>query len=151
MLKGVDGLLEVIGGTLLLVFGTARINHLIRTLTQNDLDHPPHTFVSHLLSAHLHVIEPGSVHFAAFYLLFQGVIKIWLAEALLRERRWVFPVALVLMGLFDIYLLYRIVTHPSIGFAALFAINLIIMVLIWREYGTLRAPDHRFVSRTPAR
>lgn len=137
-LKGFDGAVELIGGVLMFAYGPHGINRMLQKITQSDLVETPHNFFSHFLSQHLHLISTGSAHFAAFYLLFQGIIKLWLAEALLRERRWVFPVALVLMAAFEAYMAIHFAGHPGLGVAFLFTLNLIIIALIWREYSTLR-------------
>ena len=127
-IKGLDGLIELVGGLLLLIFGPRRINS---TLGRLALEHP-------WLGAHVHSVSPNSVHLVMAYLFFQGVIKLWLAEALLRERKWVFPVALVLLGLLTVSLIVEFFIHHSVGAVVLFVLNLIIMVLIWREYSNLR-------------
>jgi uncharacterized membrane protein len=136
--KGVDGLIELVGGIALLAFGPTRLNHWVMNATQYELDENPHQFFAHFLSHHAHGFSPSGVHFAAFYLLFQGAVKLWLAEALLRERARVFPIAMALMSLFELYMIYRFALHPGTGVATLFVLNLIIIMLIWREWQQLK-------------
>src|SRR5205823_108966 len=51
-LKGLDGVLEVVGGLLLLVVSPATINQLVGSLTQHELSQDPHDFIAtHLLNA----------------------------------------------------------------------------------------------------
>ena len=134
--KGLDGLLELSGGILLLAFGPHRLNHMLMTFTQHELEDGPNDLLSRLLS-HVHSFSGRGVHFAAIYLLFQGGVKIALVTGLVMEKRWVFPVALVLMSLFELYMIVRLTMHPGLGLAILFTLNLIIIVLIWREYRDL--------------
>jgi uncharacterized membrane protein len=50
ILKGLDGVLEVIGGLLLLVVSPAAINRVVTSLTQHELSEDPHDFLAtHLL------------------------------------------------------------------------------------------------------
>ena len=50
ILKGLDGMLEVIGGLLLLVVSPATIDRIVTSLTQHELSEDPHDFLAtHLL------------------------------------------------------------------------------------------------------
>jgi uncharacterized membrane protein len=50
ILKGLDGVLEVLGGLLLLVVSPATIDRLVTGLTQHELSEDPHDFLAtHLL------------------------------------------------------------------------------------------------------
>jgi uncharacterized membrane protein len=52
VVKGLDGLLELIGGILLLLVDPARIHHLVIRLTQPELSEDPRDFIAtHLLHA----------------------------------------------------------------------------------------------------
>lgn len=133
ILKGLDGLLELVGGVLLLAFSPARINDLARQLTTHELSQDPHDFwARHLL--HL----TGNLHktqvFGAVYLLTHGAVKLVIVVGLLRRERWAYPVAFVFLGGFVIYQVYRLTYAPSVGLALLTAFDLFIIWLTWREY-----------------
>jgi uncharacterized membrane protein len=84
--KGLDGLLELVGGLLLLLVTPATINRIVTDLTQHELSEDPHDLIaSHLL--HLSNGLTGSaVQFAAAYLLLHGIVKVVLVVALLRNK-----------------------------------------------------------------
>src|SRR5213082_1627973 len=83
-LKGLDGVLEVVGGALLLAVSPATINQLVRSLTQHELSQDPHDFIAtHLLNA-ASGLTKSAVLFGSLYLLSHGAIKIVLVAALLR-------------------------------------------------------------------
>src|SRR5438309_149927 len=97
-LKGLDGVLEVVGGLLLLVVSPATINQLVRSLTQHEVSQDPHDFIAtHLLNA-VNGLTGSSVRFGAIYLLLHGVVKIVLVAALLRDQLWAYPWLLVFLG-----------------------------------------------------
>src|SRR5205823_7413324 len=97
-LKGLDGVLEVVGGVLLLVVSPVTINQLVRNLTQHELSQDPHDFIAtHLLSAANGLIG-SSVRLGANYLLLHGVVKIVLVAALLRDQLWAYPWMIVFLG-----------------------------------------------------
>ena len=87
-LKGLDGVLEVVGGVLLLVVSPVTINQLVGSLTQHELSQDPHDFIAtHLLNA-ASGLTGSSARFGAIYLLLHGVVKIVLVAALLRDQLW---------------------------------------------------------------
>src|ERR1039458_5912901 len=49
ILKGLDGLLELAGGVLLLIISPDSINHLAQQLTQHELSENPNDFFAHHL------------------------------------------------------------------------------------------------------
>jgi uncharacterized membrane protein len=52
VLKGLDGVLEIVGGTLLLLVSPLTIDRISSTLTQHELSEDPHDFLAnHLLHA----------------------------------------------------------------------------------------------------
>jgi uncharacterized membrane protein len=138
ILKGIDGLLELVGGVLVLAFGKRGISHMIRLLTQHELSEDPHDVIANLLLRYTHHLGASTLHFAAAYLLVHGVLKIALVGGLIREKRWVFPVALVFLGLFVLYQAYRLTHQPSYGLAGLTVLDLVIIALVWWEWQGLR-------------
>ena len=82
VLKGLDGILEVIGGILLLFLTPAAIQRIVRALTAHELSEDPHDLIARYLlhtTAHLH---HGTTLFGAIYLLSHGVAKIVLVALL---------------------------------------------------------------------
>ena len=133
-LKGLDGVLEVVGGLLLLVVSPATINQLVRNLTQHELSQDPHDFIAtHLLNA-ASGLTGSSVRFGAIYLLLHGVVKIVLVAALLRDQLWAYPWMIVFLGIFIAYQVYRMTFAPSVGLVALTVFDVFVAWLTYREY-----------------
>ena len=136
--KFVDGVLEIIGGVLLLFVNPDQINHIVRLLTQNELSDDPDDFVStHLVHAANH-LSSGTKVFAAIFLLGQGVIKIALVWALLRKQLWAYPIAMIAFGLFVTYQIYRYAHTHSVWLLVLTALDAFVIVITWLEYNRLR-------------
>jgi uncharacterized membrane protein len=138
ILKGIDGVLEMAGGVLFFVVGRQGVGHMVHLLTQNELSEDPHDFVANLLLRAVHHIGASTIHFAAAYLLVHGVIKIVLVGGLIREKRWVFPIALAFLSLFVLYQIYRLQHQPSYGLAGLTVLDLVIIALVWWEWEGVR-------------
>ena len=98
ILKGLDGLLEVIGGLLLLVVSPATIDRVVTSLTQHELSEDPHDFLATHLLRTAHGLTGSAVLFGAVYLLAHGVVKVVLVAALLKDQRWAYPLDARLSG-----------------------------------------------------
>ena len=138
ILKGIDGLLEVVGGVLVLIFGAPGVGGVVAFLTQHELAEDPRDLVAGFLVRHTEHLGVATVHFAAAYLLVHGIIKVGLAIGLLRGRRGVFPLALAFLGLFLVYQGYRMLLMPSAALAVLIVVDAAILALIWKEYTATR-------------
>jgi len=139
ILKGLDGVLEVVGGLLLLTVSPSAIDSLSRFLTQHELSEDPHDFLAtHLLHA-AGSLSSSSVRFGAAYLLSHGVVKIVLVTALLRNKIWACPWMIAFLIAFIAYQAYRMTFAFSVGLLALTIFDLFIVWLTYREYGKQRA------------
>ncbi len=127
-------MLELVGGLLLALIGPTALHRLGVVLARHELADDPNDWVVMTLR---HLAESFSVetrHFASAYLIGHGILKIFLAVTLLRERLWAFPTALSVLAIFVAYQLHRFVRTHSIVLLALTVVDLVVMVLIWREY-----------------
>ncbi|QDG89394.1 DUF2127 domain-containing protein [Pseudarthrobacter sp. NIBRBAC000502770] len=141
ILKGLDGVLELIGGVLLLLVTPAQINGLVRFLTQHELAQDPRDFVANAL-VHLtaNLSGPASL-FGAVYLLLHGVVKIVLVWAVLREKLWAYPWMIAFLLVFIAYQVYRISVEFTWGMVLLTAFDIFIVWITWREYRMRRAQN----------
>lgn len=138
LLKGAHALIECVSGLVLALASTASIAGWVNRLTQEELIEDKNDFIAtHLLGA-AQGFSISSKNFYAFYLLSHGIVKLALVVGLLRNKLWSYPASLVVLGLFIVYQLYRYYYTQSIGLIVLTVFDLIVMVLIWHEYGLMR-------------
>ena len=151
VLKGLDGILEVAGGLLLLFLSPAAIEHIVRMLTAHELTQDPHDLIArHLLHTASHLTTSTTL-FGAIYLLSHGAAKIVLVVLVLRDKLWAYPWLIALLLAFIVYQLYRITAvHFSVGLAALTVFDALLVWLTWREYQAKRAGRHPVQTRGPA-
>jgi uncharacterized membrane protein len=152
VLKGLDGILEVAGGILLLFLSPQAIQHLARVLTAHELSEDPHDLIARSLlhtTAHL---SHGTTVFGAIYLLSHGIAKIVLVALVLKDKLWAYPWLIGLLLAFIAYQLYRItVVHFSIGLTLLTVFDAFLVWLTWREYRSKRAQQQaRAVVAAPS-
>lgn len=134
-LKGLDGLLEIVGGIFLLIIKPEQIDRLAQWLTQGELSHDPQDFIAHYILKTAHGLTGASLVFGAVYLLSHGVLKIVLVIEVLRDHLWAYIVLIAVTALFIIYQIYRLaVVKFSIGLVLLTALDLLIIYLTSKEY-----------------
>lgn len=134
ILKGLDGVLEIIGGLLLLAVTPATIDRMVVRLTQHELSEDPHDFIARHLLGYTHGLTGSAVTFAAVYLLAHGIVKIVLVAALLRNQAWAYPWMIGFLLLFIGYQLYRLALSPTFWLTALTIFDALIVWLTWREW-----------------
>ncbi|HSX47672.1 MAG TPA: DUF2127 domain-containing protein [Patescibacteria group bacterium] len=134
ILKGLDGVLELLGGFVLAFISPASINHIVRLLTQNELSENKHDFISTHIIAYSHHISSSTLTFGAIYLILHGIVKIVLVTAVLKEELWAYPWMMAFLIIFIIYQIYRLIIKYSFGLVLLTAFDIFIVVLTFIEY-----------------
>jgi uncharacterized membrane protein len=137
-LKGIQGVLEALGGTLLWILNPKILHHVAALFVQHELSEYPHStivrFIRHL-AAHWSL---STQHFGAIYLLIDGFINIGLVIGLLRRIWWSYPLAASLLSVFVLYQLHRAQRTRSVGLLYLSLLDVVIVLLIIREYRSER-------------
>jgi uncharacterized membrane protein len=136
LLKAADAIIEIIGGVVL-IFSTS-ITGWVVYLVDKELIEDPSSLIATTIKHGLPFFTDHSQTFVAFYLLSHGIVKIILAVALLRNKLWAYPSAIVFFILFIIYQLYRF-TYTHSSFLVLLTIfDLFVIVLTWHEYNYMK-------------
>jgi len=136
--KGIAGLVETIGGLLLLCVPQAGLNALVIALTAPELAEDPTDRVATLLQRIVHEVTADTKLFISGYLIIHGIIKVLLVAGLLGRRLWAYPVSLWFLAAFIAYQMYRFLFTHSLWLIALTVLDLIVAFLIWREYQQVR-------------
>ena len=132
--KGVAGLLETIGGLLLLFIPHTGLNALVVFLTAPELAEDPTDRIATLLQRMVHELATDTKLFASVYLIVHGIIKVFLVAGLLGRRLWSYPVSLWFLAVFIAYQAYRFFFTHSLSMISLTIVDLIVAFLIWRGY-----------------
>jgi uncharacterized membrane protein len=133
-MKGLDGILEMVGGFVLLLTSNSALNQIVVALTQHELVEDPHDWIATTVRHAAAQVSANTKVFASVYLIAHGFTKIVLVVALLRGKQWAYPAAIGFLCLFIAYQLYRLSYQYSLGLALLTLFDLVIVCLIWREY-----------------
>jgi len=138
-LKGLDGVLELIGGVLLLVVTPSQIGAIARILTQHELVEDPNDFIANTVLNFTSHLDISTSLFGAVYLLLHGLVKVVLVWAVLRDRLWAYPWMIAFLIAFIAYQSYQLILSFSWGLLLLTLFDAFVVWITWREYGIHRA------------
>ncbi|MDP5225878.1 MULTISPECIES: DUF2127 domain-containing protein [Arthrobacter] len=139
ILKGLDGVLELVGGVAMLFIKPAQIIEWVRILTQHELAEDSHDLLANALVHAASSLNSSATLFAAVYLLAHGVVKVVLVLAVLRDKIWAYPWLIAFLVLFVIYQIAEMVRHFTWSMFGLTVFDLLIIALTVREYRVHRA------------
>jgi uncharacterized membrane protein len=137
ILKGVDGLIEQVAG-LALWLAPGILRALLAPVLRTESDDAGlRVIVAHAAGRLDDTLARGSSFFVIFFLLTHGIVKLVLVYCLLKEYLWVYPYALVVLGLFAVYQGVVLVQSPSVALVLLAILDIVIIWLVWREWRSL--------------
>ena len=133
-LKGIDGLLEAIGGVLLWFIKPEQLGSTLQAIFVHELLRDPHDFLArHLLHTSEKIAQSDPL-FASIFLLSHGLVKVVLSVLLWMNRLWAYPVAIVGFSAFAVFGIYRYMhTHATL-LIVIAVFDLLIVYLTWEEY-----------------
>lgn len=132
--KGLDGVLEIVGGFIVLLTSHAKLNQVVLALTQHELVEDPHDRLAMAARHTAAQLSTSTQLFASAYLLAHGLAKIVLVVLVLRGTRWAYPAAIGFLGLFIAYQGYRLSYQYSLGLLLLTLFDVGMVGLLWNEY-----------------
>ena len=110
------------------------LHDAVRFLTQHELSESPHDLIASTLVNVTQGLSPSAQTFGALYLLSHGVIKLTLVVALLRQRLWAYPVAILVSLPFLLYQVYRYTLTLAPMMLVLSVADLVVIALTLLEY-----------------
>lgn len=138
LLKGAHAAMECVGGLALAVTSNDWIRPMVARLTQNELLEDRQDFIANHLLTWAQGFSIQSQHFYAWYLLSHGAVKLALVAGLLMRKMWAYPTAIIVLGLFVLYQLYRYSHTHGVGLLLLTGLDVVVVALTWHEYSLMR-------------
>jgi uncharacterized membrane protein len=134
---------EMTVGFLILVFGdqieASLLEYTSPLITDEALATDPKDAIANFFRGVTEKHAGTSLHFSGLYLFCHGFIKFLVVFALLRNKLWAYPTAIIVFGLFIIYQLYSFSHTSSTGMLLLTIFDTIVVILISREYRHIKA------------
>jgi len=139
ILKGLDGVLELIGGLVLLLVSPAQIQAVVAAATRGEILEDPHDWLSNLLIHYAGQLNVSLTLFGAFYLLVHGLVKVVLVAAVLKEQLWAYPWMIGFLVAFIAYQGYELTRSFTVGLLLLTVFDIFVVVMTVIEYGRQKA------------
>lgn len=155
VMKGLDGVLELVGGAALLVLSPNQIQAAVRAVTRGEFAHDPNDLVANLLVSYADQLNVSLTMFGAIYLLVHGIVKVILVGAVLRDKLWAYPWLIGALVGFISFQLFELARHFTGGLLALTLFDAFIVWLTVREYRghkaqySRRGPNLQNQTKTP--
>lgn len=111
---------------------------ILYKVTSTEIGEDPTDFFVSILSSFLQIHPLTITYFLAAYMIFWGVVDIFLSASLLRHKLWAFPVTLWLIAFFVLYMLYRFTQTHSPILVATIIFDILIFWLISREFKKIK-------------
>ena len=138
LIKAIDGILEMIGGILLIFLNPYKLNNLLVWLTQHELSEDPRDVVANFMIRLGSKFTISTQYFGVFYLTSHGIVKLILIILLWKRKPWAYPLTIVSLILFIIYQMYRFTLQPSSGLIILTIFDIVMIILTFIEYRRIK-------------
>ena len=138
VMKGIDGILEIVGGVLLMFLDPIKLHGLVRLLTQHELSEDPNDKIANLMITMSQGFSIGAAHFGVVYLLSHGLVKIVLILLLWQRKMFAYPLSVFSLLLFIAYQMYRYTSKPSAFLIILTVFDMVMVVLTILEFRKVR-------------
>lgn len=132
VLKGLDGLVEILGSFIFLITGS--FGNLILFLTKKELVEDPTDFLANYFVHLIPYLPSYTKTFIFLYLFIHGIIKIFLLFSLLLKKKWAYPLAILILIFFVIYQTYQLINKNSIILSIITILDIALIFLTWHEY-----------------
>ena len=133
-IKAADGVVQLIGGVILLFLRPAQIDSHLQFLTAHSIDNDRDDVIYRSLSNYLHHLTGGTLRFAAIYLIADALIKLVLINEVFHKRYWAYIALIIVLSLLVMYQTYRITFTHSIPLTALTLFDVLVIYLSAKEY-----------------
>lgn len=147
--KGIDGLIELVAGAILLWVSPGQLATAAQRVTAHELREDPHDLIANLLVHGVAHLDSRTTAFIAAYLLVHGVVKLGIVAALMLGSLRVYPWAIAALAGFLLFQVYELFVLPGVGLALLTVLDALIVWLTWREWRRGRTVRDAF-ARTRA-
>lgn len=148
-LKGIDGLLEAVGGVLLWFIKPESLGWTLQQVFQHELSRDPHDFIAvHLLRTSEMLLSTNRL-FPSLFLLSHGIAKVVLVIALWMKELWAYPATILVFSAFSAYQIYRCSHTHSIALFILTIFDVVVIGLTWQQWRQLNVSRSATTSSSP--
>jgi len=133
-IKGFDAVWEITSGLFVLLTSKIAINKLFYFLSNKELLEDPNDIFFNFLFKFLENLSHNTQIFIAIYILLHGLLNLFLAIQLYRDKLWAYLATIMVMIIFIFYQIHRIILYHSVVLTAITIFDILFIILIWHEY-----------------
>jgi uncharacterized membrane protein len=140
IIKGIDGLAELIAG-IALIISPSIVHMILSDIVGRANQHHSHVF--HFIAEYVARLDKdlakSGLLFLILFLIGHGLVKLVLVYCLLKRYIHAYPYAIAVLVLFLVYQIYVLIQDPlSIGMWLFTILDIAIIWLVWGEYKDLQ-------------
>lgn len=132
---------ETVSGLGLLLTPSGAISAWVAWMAHSQLSEAPADSLVLAVQQMFAATSLESQHFYALYLLVHGMLKLAMVVTLGRRLPWAYPASMIILAGFVIYQTSVFLQGGGAVLGLLSALDLLMIVLVWREYRLL-SPQH---------
>jgi uncharacterized membrane protein len=134
-IKAINSIWQMLGGVFLLTHLHTWVTRFFIFVSNSQLLGDKDDFLFRLIHSQIEHLNVVSVRtFVGLYLLFHGVMNVFLAYNLFRNRLWAYPTTIAFVSIFLVYQLYRLSHTHSILLLAVSVFDVLFIIVTWHEY-----------------
>jgi uncharacterized membrane protein len=137
--KGLLAGAEALAGLSLFLTPNSLIITYVGWLTRHELTQDPNDDMARWFEQVAQQFPIQTQHFYAVYLLAHGALKLTMVLLLARRIVWAYPAAMFVLAGFVTYQMSEVFRYGSPVLLLLSALDTLMIVLVWREWGLLKA------------
>jgi uncharacterized membrane protein len=137
-LKGIDAVLEMMGGILLAFFTTAQISRFLVFATRHELSREPNDAVANYIFNLSQRLSVDAQNFASGYLILHGAVKLLLVVLILKRKLWAYPFGIAFFAVFGAYEVYRFSYTGPLWLILFACADFLLAFLTFYEYRKLK-------------
>ncbi|MDE1925390.1 MAG: DUF2127 domain-containing protein [Patescibacteria group bacterium] len=141
--KALNSVWETLGGVFLLLTIRRPFAQVFVFLSTSNLLGDRDDLLFSTIRMQLVHLSLSTRAFVGIYLLFHGLMNMFLAYNLYRNRLWAYPLSIAFTSLFFIYQLYRLAHTHSLILLAVSVFDILFIIFTYHEY---RYQKHKHVA-----
>jgi uncharacterized membrane protein len=134
LFKALNSVWETLGGLFLLLTIRGPLAYVFVLLSTSDLLGDRDDILFGLVRSHLMTLSLSTRGFVGIYLLFHGLMNMFLAYNLYRNRLWSYPLSIAFTSLFFCYQLYRLAHTHSLILLTVTIFDVFFILFTYHEY-----------------
>ena len=134
IIKALNGVWQTFFGIFVLHSNKEVFNRLIYFLGRRELSIDPNDKLMNFLLTFANNISNNTKIFIALYILFHGLLNLFVVIQLYRNRLWAYIFSIWIIYFLMLYQIYRAVVHHSLFLALITIFDGLFIILVWHEY-----------------